>query len=204
MFLVSALFSLGACAWGTAGGSRDEENEVRDQRFAPSNGSLVDAGREVLDARAADDAGSVALDASTPADAAPPSGAQDADACSPGQVACGAACIDAIQPALAVLQERVFQRSCALARSCHTGNAPQAGLDLGSVDAILSRAVGKPASQVPTLSLLEPGRPEDSYIVRKLRNTHTVGTTMPPPPGAPLCEAKIQAVEAWVRTGASR
>ena len=131
------------------------------------------------------------------------SGASEAGACAQGKVVCGAGCIDAISPRVDVLQERVFQRSCALARSCHTGSTPQAGLDLGSVDAIMA-TVGKPSTQLPTIPLFAPGRPDDSYVIHKLRGTHAQGTPMPPPPSSPLCEAKIQAVEAWIRAGAGR
>jgi len=177
----------------------DESDGRGQQTFEPTSGRTIDAGQVATDAgssRTTTDARATAGDAAA--------AVIDAGGCSAGQVRCGASCIDVIAPTAAAVQERVFQRSCALARSCHTGDTPQAGLTLSSVDEILASAVGKPASQVPTLSLLEPGRPEDSYIVRKLRNLQTVGTAMPPPPAAALCEPKIQAVEAWVRAGAVR
>ncbi|MET0340157.1 MAG: c-type cytochrome domain-containing protein [Polyangiales bacterium] len=146
------------------------------------------------------------LDAATAGDAGTPSsdaGDAGTDPCGPGKISCGATCIDAIASTAAAVQERVFGRSCGLSRSCHGGAAPQASLNLDSLDALFDRVVGKPAVEVPSLALIAPGSPEDSYVVRKMRNTHgSVGTVMPP--GAALCESKIVAVEAWIRAGALR
>ena len=180
------------CALGLDDG-RGAAGDVleRAQTLAPLGAPMSDAGRQAVE------------DDRSTRDATAPVPEGDAGACRAGQVACGATCIDAIQPTLAALRERVFQRSCALTRACHTGSAPQAGLDLGTIDAIRDGTVGKRSSQVPERSLVAPGKPEDSYVVHKLRALDTVGSAMPPPPAAPLCEAKIQAVEAWIREGAT-
>jgi hypothetical protein len=144
------------------------------------------------------------------ADAGPPD-AEVNHACPSGQIWCGI-CIDAIEPTGDAIQKRVFAGSCALSKSCHGGLAPQEKLGLDSLDDVFEHAVGKRSKQRPELSLIEPGKPEQSYLVHKLRNldlaaTATDGdeaTQMPPPPGAPLCESKIQAVEAWITAGAPR
>jgi hypothetical protein len=137
---------------------------------------------------------------------------EEAASCPAPQVSCGGVCIDPIVPHADVIQERVFGRSCALSSSCHSGASAPEDLRLSSVDELFATALGKPSRQVPTLSLIEPSRPQDSYLVRKLRNMELAAqsssgapsTAMPPPPSAALCEAKIQAVEDWILMGAPR
>lgn len=115
----------------------------------------------------------------------------------------GITCNDVIAPVPASI-EPLLQRSCGLARSCHAGDFPQAGLDLSTLDGAFRTAVGRPATQAPSMALIAPGKPEQSYVLQKIRNMQQVGTAMPPPPSAPLCEAKLRAIEAWIRDGAER
>jgi hypothetical protein len=132
-------------------------------------------------------------------------------ACPEGQVRCGG-CIDAIAPEAAALQTRVFSRSCALSDACHLGPAAQEGLSLVSLDDLFEGDRGRRSRQAPALPLIEPGDPAASYLVRKLRGvdlgkqngTGAPSTAMPPPPSPALCEAKIVAIERWIRAGAPR
>jgi hypothetical protein len=132
--------------------------------------------------------------------------------CPAPQVSCGGACLDPIAPRADVILERVLQRSCALSSSCHSGAAAPEGLRLDSIDELFATAVGEPSRQLPTLSLVAPGRPQDSYLIRKLRGMELAAqssagapsTAMPPPPSAALCEPKIQTLESWIRMGAPR
>jgi hypothetical protein len=133
-------------------------------------------------------------------------------ACPEQQVSCDGTCIDPIVPRADVLQQRVFARSCALSSSCHSGAAAPEELRLGSVDDLFATAVGESSRQAPTWLLIEPGQPQDSYLIRKLRNVELAAqsssgapsTSMPPPPNAALCEPKIRAIEAWILMGAPR
>ena len=115
----------------------------------------------------------------------------------------GITCNDVIAPVPASI-EPLLQRSCGLARSCHAGNFPQAGLDLSTLDGAFRTAVGRPSTQAPSMALIAPGKPEQSYVLQNISNRQLVGTAMPPPPSAPLCEAKLRAIEAWIRDGAER
>jgi len=115
----------------------------------------------------------------------------------------GVTCNDVIMPTSANIQT-VLQRSCGLARSCHLGDFPQAGLDLSTLDGIFKTAVERPSTQSPDLKLIAAGKPGESYVLRKIRNLQGVGTAMPPPPSTALCEAKVRALEAWIRAGAQR
>lgn len=125
------------------------------------------------------------------------------DAGEGGPYTAGTTCNDRIAPTTANVAS-ILQRSCGLASSCHAGINAQAGLDLSTLDAVFLTAVGHPSSQVPELSVIAPGRPEQSYLLRKVRNLQTVGTAMPPPPSARFCDAKVTAIEAWIREGARR
>jgi hypothetical protein len=120
-----------------------------------------------------------------------------------GPYTSGVTCNDRIAPTTANVAT-ILQRSCGLASSCHAGIAAQAGLDLSTIDAIFRTAVDYPSSQVSDLSVIASEKPEQSYLLRKLRNTQMVGTAMPPPPSARFCDAKVTAIEAWIRDGAKR
>ncbi len=137
---------------------------------------------------------------------------EEDEPCPQPQISCDGSCIDPIAARAEVIQERVFARSCALSSSCHAGASAQENLRLDSLDATFATAVGVPSQQVSTSLLIEPGAPQDSYLIRKLRNmalaeqasSGAPSTAMPPPPNAALCEPKIQAIEAWIRMGAPR
>jgi hypothetical protein len=69
-----------------------------------------------------------------------------------------------------------------------------------------SQMVSVPSVQAP-LNVVEPGRPESSYLVNKLRGTQSsvggLGELMPPPAaGSPLTEEEILSIEAWITSGA--
>lgn len=132
-------------------------------------------------------------------------------ACPAGQVFCGR-CIEAIPPTTEGMVQRVFAGSCALSSACHSGPTPQEGLLLGSVEDVLRTAIGRPSNQEPSLAIIEPREPARSYLVSKVRGTDVgspSGTAlqpssrMPPAPSSPLCAAKIEAIEAWIRAGAN-
>lgn len=101
----------------------------------------------------------------------------------------------------------IFVPRCATA-ACHGGGPPPPS----GVPVSLDRAVGwsqlvsVPSVQAP-LKLVEPGQPERSYLVNKLRATATsvggLGDRMPPSyAGDALTEDEIQAFEAWISSGA--
>jgi hypothetical protein len=49
-----------------------------------------------------------------------------------------------------------------------------------------------------------PGDPSASYLIDKLLGQNLApGTAQMPNVGIPLCDAKIQAVEAWIEAGAN-
>lgn len=161
------------------------------------------------------DSGPTTVDAGT--DAAAPDGGSDSGpvepappACPPGKMHCGEDCITAVEPTLDEIHDRIVIRSCVF-DSCHGGPAPKEGFDLNTADSMFE-SVGKASSQMPSLSLFEPGKPDESYVIRKLRgmgfaamsSTGGKATRMPPPPQPELCDGKIEVIEAWIRAGAER
>ncbi|TMA49771.1 MAG: hypothetical protein E6J83_01100 [Deltaproteobacteria bacterium] len=98
----------------------------------------------------------------------------------------------------------IFNRSCALA-GCHVGPVPTGPVDL-SVGQAYGQTVNVKSAQQPTLKRFLPGKPDLSYIVRKIEGGPNIsGIFMPQGcPGAPLNGARclsadeIAAIRQWV------
>ena len=98
----------------------------------------------------------------------------------------------------------IFNASCALA-GCHVGPVPTGPVDL-SVGQAYAQTVNVKSAQVPTLKRFLPGKPDDSYIIRKIEGGPNIaGVQMPQGcPGACLNGAKaltpdnIAAIRQWV------
>lgn len=97
------------------------------------------------------------------------------------------------------IQSNIFTPSCATS-GCHSGGSPPEGLLLSSGNSF-NQLVGISSSEMPLLSLIEAGNADDSYLVRKLEGTASVGVQMPRNRPA-LSAEKIQAVRDWIITGA--
>lgn len=98
----------------------------------------------------------------------------------------------------------VFDRQCV---ACHLYESAQGGLVLEAGEAHAA-TVGVPSSEAK-LPRVEPGNPDGSYLVHKLRGTHlSVGGNGAQMPfnadtgrgGLPSDELRL--IEAWVRAGA--
>jgi hypothetical protein len=102
---------------------------------------------------------------------------------------------DQIQP--------IFTANCALS-GCHAGASPQLGQNLSPGRAYAS-IVGVPSQEVPALDRVEPGNPDDSYLVHKIEGTAAavggVDTRMPLGLG-PLPQPDIDLIRAWIAAGA--
>ena len=98
----------------------------------------------------------------------------------------------------------IFTASCALA-GCHVGPVPTGPVDL-SVGQTYAQTVNVKSAQQPTLKRFLPGKPDLSYIIRKIEGGPNIaGVQMPQGcPGAPLNGAKcltpdnIAAIRQWV------
>jgi hypothetical protein len=89
--------------------------------------------------------------------------------------------------------------------ACHTGSPPANAVPV-SLDADVAwvEMVGVPAIGAPGIAVVEPGEPQASYLVHKLRGTGSQvgGTDQLMPPDGQLDEAEILAIEGWIANGA--
>jgi hypothetical protein len=101
---------------------------------------------------------------------------------------------------LSCIQESVFTPGCALV-GCHAAPLAAQGLDLSSGMAHTA-LVDSPSTET-ALSLVEPGNPDDSYLIIKLEglDPRLVGDRMPQ--GGPfLSQAEIDVLRRWILDGA--
>lgn len=101
---------------------------------------------------------------------------------------------------LDAIQANVFTPNCATA-GCHSGGTPPQGLNLEDGNAF-ANLVNVNSMEVPALLRVNPGDPDNSYIVQKLEGTAAVGVQMPPT-GVPLDQALIDDVRQWITDGAN-
>lgn len=103
------------------------------------------------------------------------------------------------------LGQTVFTPRCATS-ACHTGSPPANNVPVSlDADQAYQELVGVPATELPSMNLVEPGDASRSYLVLKLRDTQRLeggsGDRMPLF-DVPLTEDELQAIEAWITNGA--
>ena len=108
---------------------------------------------------------------------------------------------DGIEPTLESIQANIFNTSCAIS-GCHAGANAAMRLDL-SEGAARANLVGVESREVPDLLRVDPGNPDDSYLVIKIEGTdpRLTGSRMPLN-GQPLSADKIAVVREWIAGGA--
>ncbi len=92
----------------------------------------------------------------------------------------------------------IFTNNCALG-GCHNSTA-QEGLNL-SEGVAYSNIVSVASTQVPASMRVLPGDAANSYLVKKIEGTQTVGNRMPQGRSA-LSNVSIQNIKNWVNRGA--
>ena len=99
------------------------------------------------------------------------------------------------------IQAEVFTPTCAKG-GCHDASTASNGLVLEagrSYDGLVNR----PSLGNGTLDRVEPGDPERSYLIRKLRGDPDISGDRMPLDGPPyLSSEQIQGIAAWIRAGA--
>lgn len=98
------------------------------------------------------------------------------------------------------IQATVFTPTCATS-GCHAGSG-QAGLVL-EADMSFDNLANVPSTQVASLDRIEPGDPDNSYLIQKLEGTASVGARMPFG-GTPLDQSVIDDISQWISDGANR
>jgi hypothetical protein len=96
------------------------------------------------------------------------------------------------------IQDNVFTPICS---KCHIGASAPEGLEL---DAAHSYAllVDVPSVEEPSLKRVDPGDPDDSYMVRKIEGLAGIEGGQMPLGEPPLAQATIDAIRQWITNGA--
>lgn len=92
----------------------------------------------------------------------------------------------------------VFAVSCALS-GCHSGGEPAAGLSLEGDFA--ANIVGVASRQRSDFKLVDPGNPNKSYLLIKVRGDDEIVSQLMPP-GNPLPAEQVEIIRAWIASGA--
>ena len=96
------------------------------------------------------------------------------------------------------IQDNIFTPICT---HCHSGAGAPEGLEL---DAAHSYAllVGIPSNEDASRLRVQPGAPDESYLVLKLEGSPAIVGAQMPFGGPPLPQASIDVVRAWIANGA--
>ena len=92
----------------------------------------------------------------------------------------------------------VFAVSCAFS-GCHGGEELAAGLSLEGDFA--GRIVGVASEQRSGFLLVDPGNPNKSYLLMKVRGDDEI-ISRQMPPGNPLPAEQVEIIRAWIASGA--
>ena len=108
-----------------------------------------------------------------------------------------------LQPTLQSIQTNIFGPICAQA-GCHVGASAQQGLMLDSIANSFQDLVGIASTEAPSLLRVNPGNPDNSYLVHKIEGRSTiVGAQMPLNQPA-LSGPQIEAIRTWIQNGATQ
>jgi hypothetical protein len=108
-------------------------------------------------------------------------------------------------PALsfAQIQAQIFTPTCAKS-GCHDTAAASGGMVLAAGQSY-GQIVGHPSQENPALERVQPGNPEASYLLKKVRGDADISGTRMPQDGPPfLTSDQIAGIAGWIRGGAPR
>jgi hypothetical protein len=95
------------------------------------------------------------------------------------------------------LEERVATLFAGHCVECHSGPDPQQGMSL-SRDRFYSNIVARPSIERPDHLLAEPGAPDSSYLVMKLKGSPGIVGRRMPIAGPPLSNDQIATIAEWI------
>jgi len=99
------------------------------------------------------------------------------------------------------IQENIFTPICSV---CHAGGSAPEGLRLDAANSY-NLLVGVPSTEVPSLLRVQPGDPDNSYVIQKLEGHQAVGMQMPfgcPNTQPCLSASTIAFIRQWITNGA--
>lgn len=94
------------------------------------------------------------------------------------------------------VQASIFSTSCAVS-GCHVGGSAPRGLDL-SAGASRDNLVGVPSDELPSFRRVDPGNPDDSYLVMKIEGDSRIAGQRMPLGRPALSSEQIQLVRDWI------
>ena len=104
----------------------------------------------------------------------------------------------AFDPTFTNIQNNVFTPICT---QCHAGASAPQGLRL-SADSAYALLVGVQSAEKPQYMRVQPGNPNDSYIIRKLEGGPDIAGAQMPFNLPPLSQETINSIRAWIAKGA--
>lgn len=110
---------------------------------------------------------------------------------------------EGVEPTLPSIQANIFSPICAVP-GCHTGAGAPQGLRLDSAFESFNNLVGIPSMERPDLMLfrVDPGNPDESYLVWKIEGRPEIEGGRMPLDQAPLFDEQIDAIRQWILDGA--
>lgn len=91
--------------------------------------------------------------------------------------------------------------NCTFSGGCHGSDNPQAGLRLSS-GAAFANLVAVRSTELPSVFRVNPGKPDESYLLQKIeRSNPPIGGQMPLG-GPPLLRNQIEIIRQWIAAGA--
>jgi hypothetical protein len=98
-----------------------------------------------------------------------------------------------------VIQSTIFTPICT---ACHSGAGAPYGLRLDASSSY-DLLVGVPSGEAPNIARVQPGDPDNSYLIQKLNGNAAFGDRMPL--GGPyLSPANVDLIRQWIANGAMR
>jgi len=99
------------------------------------------------------------------------------------------------------IQAEIFTPNCAKS-GCHAANTASAGMVLDAGRAY-AQIVNRPSTEQSTLHRIEPGDPDRSYMIKKLRGDPDItGSQMPLDRPGSLTREQMDGLIGWVLAGA--
>ena len=100
---------------------------------------------------------------------------------------------------LGQITTEIFAVSCAFT-GCHAGGSPSGNLSL-EADFVAGELIGVASNQVPDLKRVDPGNPDGSYLLMKVRGTEGIANSQMPL-GGTLTDAQSEMIREWIAGGA--
>ena len=117
--------------------------------------------------------------------------------------ACGGSGIEPGEVSFSQQVQPILTDRCAFS-GCHASTSPAVSQSLAEGLAYAS-TVSVPSQELPSMHRVEPGDPDQSYLVHKIQGTHldVGGSGLRMPRGQePLSDDQVRLIRAWIEQGA--